>query len=437
MNVQLPDNSVIQFPDGMPNDKVNAAITNYLGQQSQPTQEPQAIPSDSEQLPMGEQVARQLGLAGRYMIQGPTQALTNYGDIANTGINAATSEINKYAGTNIQQLGMPSQDVDNLLTKVGYPTPDTQTEKLVGYASKLAAGLTPNGEASIATGKQALGNALDMVSSEPTGPTTSAAAKAIASQYYQQAQDTGGVLKPSFTNDFVDQLSQIAPQTAQGKIIAGDTPITQLVQRAQALRDQPLSLPAVQEIDEHLGNLVDQQYGLKGLSKDGRNILNAQSTLRDMVQNASPDDVVGGTDGFDALSNGRQAWNQASKMQQIEKIQNRAAQSDNPATTIKSGVRTLLSNPSYTRGWSDDEISALKNAGDRGVIGGALQTMGSGLVPYVATAVGEGIGGLPGAAIGGGIGHVGSKLAKSAGTALQNSRLADVLTTMGKNIGGQ
>lgn len=38
MNVQLPDNSVVQFPDGMPNDQVNAAITSYLGQSAPPLQ---------------------------------------------------------------------------------------------------------------------------------------------------------------------------------------------------------------------------------------------------------------------------------------------------------------------------------------------------------------------------------------------------------------
>lgn len=36
MNVQLPDNSVVQFPDGMPDDRVNAAITSYLGQSAAP-----------------------------------------------------------------------------------------------------------------------------------------------------------------------------------------------------------------------------------------------------------------------------------------------------------------------------------------------------------------------------------------------------------------
>jgi hypothetical protein len=124
-------------------------------------------------------------------------------------------------------------------------------------------------------------------------------------------------------------------------------------------------------------------------------------------------------------------------MQDIEKIQTRAALSDNPATTIKSGVRTLLSNPSRIRGYSDDEVAALQDAADRGIVGSTLHVMGSRLWPMVGSALGEGIGGIPGAAVGGGIAHAGSTIARNAAGSLQANRLANVLKTMGSNVPDQ
>lgn len=433
MNVQLPDNSVVQFPDEMPPEQVNAAITNYLGQPATPSPST-GSPVDTS-MP-GEDAFRQLGLTGRYMVEGPASLLTVPGDLANMAVNAASPSVNKSLGTNIPQLEMPSDKLSEALTNLGYPEPQGGKEKAVAFASKLATGLMPAGESLMGAGKEIASNLGDMLAKSDV-PTSSQAVKQIANQYYQQAADTGGVLKPSFTDEFVNKISDLAPQTEQGKIFAGDTPLTQLVDRAQALRGQPLSLPAVQEIDEHLGNLADSEYGLKGLSKEGKQYLDVQSTLRNMINDAGPDDVVGGTQGFDALSNGRQAWSQAMKMQDIERIQARAAQSDNPATTIKSGVRTLLSNPSRTRGYSEEELDALNNAGDRGVVGGTLHVMGSRLVPYLGALIGEHAGGPVGAMGGLALGQGGSSLLRAGATAIQSKKLGDVLKTMGQNVGGE
>lgn len=425
MIVQAPDGKTIDFGEMQP-DQITGAMQKMYA----------AAPQQSPD--MGDQAIRQLGLTSRYLIEGPSSIATGIGDLANTGINAVTGGINNLAGTNIPQLGMPSQSVSNALTEIGLPNPETPVEKGVGFASKLATGLAPGGEGLINSGKQIASNAQEMLGnllakSDPV-PQTSAEARALASQLYQQANDSGGILKPDLTNRFVTQSSSIAPQTAEGQLVAGETPITQIANRIQALNGKPLSLPAVQEIDEHLGGLIDKEYGLKGLSKDGRQLVELQSMLRDIVNNAGPEDVIGGQQGFSALKDARQAWSQASKMGDIEKIQNRASLSDNPATTIKSGVRTLLSNPARTRGWATEELEALQQAGNRGLVGGALHVMGSRLVPYVASAIGEGVGGLPGAALGGALGHGGSTLARNAATAIQAAKLAKVLKTMGGNL---
>ena len=137
-----------------------------------------------------------------------------------------------------------------------------------------------------------------------------------------------------------------------------------------------------------LGDLIDKEFGVKGLSKDGRKLAQIQSTFRDQIENAGPGDVTGGTTGFDALGPARKAWSQAMKMDDLERIQQRADLTDNPATSIKTQIRTLLTNRTRSRGYSPDEIDALKAAADRGLVGGALHVFGSRLLPLAAGAVG-------------------------------------------------
>ena len=265
-------------------------------------------------------------------------------------------------------------------------------------------------------------------------PKTAAEAKSIASAYYNKAEQDGGTLTPAFANKFIDAAKRLAPQSDAGMAVSGETPITALSARLEALRDKPISLQAAQEIDESLGGLIDKEFGVKGLSKDGKALLDLQSDFRDMIRNAGPDDVSGGTSGFDSLVQGRKAWSQAMKMDDLERIQQRAEGTDNPATGIKSGIRTLLNNRSRVRGYSDDEIAALKQAQERGVLGSAMHVFGSRLIPQAA-AVGSFFGSGPLAAVAAGTAsHYAATAMRAGATKLQSNRLGNALTTLGKGV---
>lgn len=381
---------------------------------------PQA--SQSQTLP-GEDAFRQIGLTGRYLAGGIPLGIAGIGDLANTAIN-------KVAGTN---LGMPSDYVNTALDKV-YPKPQGTLENAVGAVSNGAVGLMGGGENTVNAGRQAAQNLGDFFASSADAPATSAEAKLIASGYYKQANDIGGKLTPGFTNRFISQAQSIAPQTEEGKLFAGETPISKIVGNASQLADKPISLAGAQEIDEHLGQLIDSEYTIKGLTKTGKQLLDLQSTLRNMIQDAGPEDTVGGSEGFDAIANGRKAWSQAAKMQDIERIMTRAEQSDNPATAIKSGVRTLLSNKAGSRGYTPDEIAALKDAGRRGALGSVLHVFGSRLIPIGAGLVGESVGGPIAAAGGAAVGQAGSSMMRAGATALQTNRLQNLLNLLGQNV---
>lgn len=289
---------------------------------------------------------------------------------------------------------------------------------------------TPVDGATSATGGTAVdatGAALSLI------PKTSAEAKAVASAYYQRADQVGGTLLPEFTNKFIDKAESIAPQTPEGRAIAGDTAITGLVERIQALRDEPISLQGAQEIDERLGDLIDKEFGLKGLSKEGHELLDLQTTFRNMILDAGPADAANGIEGFEAIKQGRLAWAQAMKMMDFERILNRAELTDNPVTSIRTGIRTLLSNPARVRGYSPEEIAALKDAANRGVIGSVLHVFGSRLTPIAVGAAGLSTGVIPGL-IGAGVTHGLTSMMRSGATSLQMGRANRAMSVLGGGV---
>jgi hypothetical protein len=277
--------------------------------------------------------------------------------------------------------------------------------------------------------------ALPAVPAAPAGtPTTSAAAKQIAAAYYDKANAAGGTLTPQFTNKFIDSVAASNPQTEAGQAVAGQNSISALADRLQSLKDQPMTLQGAQEVDEALGGLITKEFGVKGLTKDGMNLQNVQRSFRDQITNAEPGDVTGGTAGFDALGPARKAYSQAMKLDDMERIQERADLTLNPATSIQTQIRTLLTNRTKARGYSPEEISALHDAAERGVVGGALHVFGNRLIPMVGGAVGFLHGGPVGTMVGAGMSHVAGSFMRNMGSNLQAKRLSNVTDVLGRGI---
>jgi hypothetical protein len=265
-------------------------------------------------------------------------------------------------------------------------------------------------------------------------PRTSAEAKAVAGVYYDKADQTGGTLTPEFTNRFIDEARKIAPQTPEGAAVTGDTAATKLNERIAALQDQPVTLRGAQEIDEGLGDLIDKEYGPRGISKQGKQLVDLQSRFRNMIADAGPGDIEGGSEGFAALVHARKAWSQAMKMSDLERIQERAMGQEQPSTGIRTGIRTLLGNAARVRGYSPDELAALDRARTRGLLGDAFHVFGSRLVPLVAGTGGLAGSGPVGAAIAAGSGQVLATGSRAVATALQNRRLNSALATLGRKV---
>jgi len=266
------------------------------------------------------------------------------------------------------------------------------------------------------------------------GVSTSEAAKNIARAWYQRASMLGGNLTARFTNNFLDDAA--ATINPAREITTGPTEMTGLLSRWNAAyRNKPLTLNDIQAMDEGLGDLIDKHFDPKtGLDKDGLHLLDVQTALRQKIAGAGEGDVVGSKAGFDALVTGRQAWSQAMKMQDIERIQRRANMTDNPSGSVITQVKNLITNHAKSRGYFPDEMEALEDAASRGVLGGVMHRLGGRLWTMVGTGVGSSIGGAPGAILGGMVGDIGSTAARNWATAIALRKMQNAFDVLGQRV---
>lgn len=210
-----------------------------------------------------------------------------------------------------------------------------------------------------------------------------------AGALFKQADSLGGILTPQVTDDFVDAIEALRPQTKIGKVAAGDSPFTQLVDRLSTIRGEPMSLQAAQELDEHLGTAINSFKNPDGtLTKEGNKLYSIQTNLRNTIENADEKLVVGGKEGFQALKDARKLWSTSLKMRDIEKIIENADTFQVPATAIKSGFRQIVRNDKRFAQYSKEEQKAIKLAAQTGVGTDLLNIVGSRLGAIGATATG-------------------------------------------------
>jgi hypothetical protein len=358
------------------------------------------------------------------------------------------SELLPFAWNEPDQSGTPHLSLPNFLrtrlTEILTPSPQGQVwgyQPDQGYGGTLSPaggliaslGARPFGGPAMAPPE---GNAVAPAKlpppypSYPNPPQTAAAAKQIASLYYTAADRLNTQYSPKFSNDWLDAAGKIGPQSLGEKLTVGNTDVTDLLSRWEQFRDKPMSLQDIQGIDEGLGKLISKNY----VSDPGtaRELTQLQSALRAKTLGATAGDVSEGSPaGAYALQQGRAAYSQAMKMADLEEIDRRASvDPDKYAASVKSQLTALLKNDARTRGYTDNEIAAVKDAMSTGTMGYLAQVFGSKL-----------LGGLAGShygPIGTVVGTLGSEAAsRTLGNFASMSRqqqLANALNIMGQSV---
>lgn len=108
----------------------NPVVLNIPRQGAAPTQGNQETFIDRLNREL-QNIPRQVGLAARYLVEGPTE-------IAGTFIDPLTDAYNRKFGTNVPTTGQVSEQITSPL-----PKPETGTEKIVGQASKMITSVAP------------------------------------------------------------------------------------------------------------------------------------------------------------------------------------------------------------------------------------------------------------------------------------------------------
>lgn len=247
----------------------------------------------------------------------------------------------------------------------------------------------PAGISKVAKAGMNLAKGQPIIQAAKTGKTA-ADLKAEASSLYEASEKTGGAIKEGEVNKWINDISSVSSQTREGKAIAGETEVTKLLGRIETLKDKPVTLRGAQEIHEELGNLIDKQYDITGkLSKEGHKILDIQTKFRDMIENAPESAVYGTKEGFNTWREAQKKWAESMRLSDIERILQRAELSDNPATAMRSGFKTLYMNKARLRGFSREQQSLIKKAATSNLPMETMRGLGSRLVSIIAFGTGR------------------------------------------------
>jgi len=213
---------------------------------------------------------------------------------------------------------------------------------------------------------------------------TSDELRALASKAYEAADASGELMPGDLTSKWLGNAAeelgmQRAEVTKMKEIIRGtDDELFTLLERMEALKDQPLSIRQINELDKELGRKVTQYY--INNSPLSREIGLIQEALRGAVDTAKV-----GKD----LKQARKLWSASRKAEDIEMIIKRASLTQNPDTAIKTAMRNLLLNKKRIRGYTPRQRRLIQRAAKTGVVPDILRiTLGSRLIPIIGTATG-------------------------------------------------
>lgn len=260
---------------------------------------------------------------------------------------------------------------------------------------------------------------------EKTNPISIDALDAAKNIRYANADVSGALIKPEGTNSLIDMAKKgVGYQTPEGQAFAGSNVVTDTLDRLDTLRDKPISLQGLDEIDGKLQSdiSVSKRAGDNAAAKKLSDI---RDTLRNARANLSPEHLMN-PEGFDHWRAGDTLFAAKSKMQELQNIVDSAYQTANPDTAMRTGYRNLYKrlqkNP---MGYTPEEIAAIGKGASMSLPAAALKTLGgrlmSGVVGGIGGAAGGGIpGAFAGAAIGEGIGYP----MRVAGNAIQEARAA-------------
>lgn len=423
MDVHLPDGRILR---GVPDGTTKAQIAAKLNIHPETGQtQPNMKSSPAEEFQHEHPFIRTVGRAARAGVAG----VSSLADLAllvpksaalGIGLGAEKMGATNF-GRSLQRVGLTPSMADTNREIVdqaagGRLRPTGTIDKIGDFAGELIASAAPfakGDEVVNALKSPGVGDAVKatlnpqgiFTNKYPNQKITSDVLKKQAGAAYKAVEESGAVFPSSFTDDFLEKASGVKPKTLAGQLTTGTDAADSLLERWAPLSGKPLNINDIQDMDEGLSQLIDGFWKNGRLEKEGKKLFDIQSSLREMVDN---------TEAGGALSEARKLWSKSARMKDIERIITRSEQSDNPATAIKTGFRTLYNNPNRIKGFSTAEREAVKKVADGGPLNDVLKTFGSRLLALA--------GAVKGGPAGAAVSYAGTKVLRDAATNTQLSK---------------
>lgn len=418
-----------------------------------------------DQPSIGSQIGRQLGLTGRYAVEGAMALPNMIGNAANTAINYALPD--KY------KLGMPSQSTSDLLTQAGLPQPQTSGERIIGDASRAVAGLgtsfgvggalseispaisnvvTSNplmqargalGSSTLASGTKELGfgplvqtlagmaggfGATRQPFTQEEVPTPiSQDLRSDAKQAFDAANSSGAVFNDKASaklpNNISDKLADTGKMNAR---LHGDT-LSVLDDIKNDAEKGSMTLEDLHQNRQLLGQVVNNNLHPNGdLKPDAMKAAQAIDAVDEFMENAkkNPQKYLENSspDAIQSFQKGMSLWAQSARANDIERIMQRADFSEQPATALRSGFRQLALNPKRFNQFDSDTQDLIKKAATVSMPVEVLRGLGSRLIGTIMAGTGN--------LVGGSLEQAASAIPRNLATQMQMNRGQSVLNNI-------
>lgn len=281
--------------------------------------------------------------------------------------------------------------------KSEYPRAERNLAALgnIGAALLPLKGANVAGKAGTATGKtmSIASEILDTAIPKPQNVTGAMMEKAVNSAY-QLSKDLGGTLTPKYTQNLSSRIINKMDEAGatlsdeSKEILRGMSDdegiVRQGVELAKSLDGKPLELSAFEAIDKTLTGLRYKS----GISEPAAMKLGViQRELRDLVDNAKPNDIAGGTEGFEAYRRATALASKKFRMNEIEEMTASAfANQHQPVSNLKAKIGKFLANKDNHKGFNTEELAALEKAAETGVVSDLVRVASGRLLSYAAAA---------------------------------------------------
>lgn len=389
-----------ELPDGLSTEQALAKIKSSLGESTAPV----AAAAPKEERSVGQEIARQAGLAGRAVYQGFTAPATAALDFLSSAYNLGAGALGSES-----RLPLASQREAQMLARMGVPTPETGVERaaqagMQGLTS--AAGLARAAPAAFGQdlARQLPAAGVGAAAAQPTaeavkeltGSDLAATVSGLlaAGVMGKAAGDLAGKVatgkQPIMTMDEVRRRAERSYTAVTDAGIelnqpAGQSLATGLAKRLEDARYLPENAPPVKVALDKINQVVergpvsfDQVSQLRQLANDlksnqDRNVQRLAGVMvneiDDFVARLSPKDVTAGAGKLDeaikTLSSARKDWRNLSRANMLDDVLNVAeARAMDPKASeselIRRGFINLAADKNKMRLFTENEQNAIK-----------------------------------------------------------------------------